>query len=312
MAGTINLPMTDSEGVTSFEIYGNPTPEAQRPTAAPSTISTQYFKTMEVPIIKGRDFTEDDNVATNPVIIISQSLAKKYFPGVDPIGKKLRPAGMPSEPVWMEIVGVVGDVRLGATQRDIESAMYFPAAQSLHSCCLYTVVRTRLDPLAVEHSIENVVAAMDKDLPITQVSTMDQLIAKQLSQARLGMILLGSFAILALLLTIVGIYGVIAYSVSRQTRDIGVRMALGARRLAVLGSVLKEAAALLGAGVVIGLVATIASDSLLRNMVYGVSQSDARIFAFSVALVVTSGLIAAIVPAFRAATINPVQALRNE
>jgi hypothetical protein len=147
VAGTINLPMTDSEGVTSFEIYGNPTPEAQRPTAAPSTISTQYFKTMEVPIIKGRDFTEDDNVATNPVIIISQSLAKKYFPGVDPIGKKLRPAGMPSEPVWMEIVGVVGDVRLGATQRDIESAMYFPAAQSLHSCCLYMVVRTRLDPL---------------------------------------------------------------------------------------------------------------------------------------------------------------------
>jgi macrolide transport system ATP-binding/permease protein len=126
------------------------------------------------------------------------------------------------------------------------------------------------------------------------------------------MILLGSFAILALLLTIVGIYGVIAYSVSRQTHYIGVRMALGARRLAVLGSVLKEAAALLGAGVVIGLVATIASDSLLRNMVYGVSQSDARIFAFSVALVVTSGLIAAIVPAFRAATINPVQALRNE
>src|ERR1700761_822608 len=111
-------------------------------------------------------------------------------------------------------------VRLGATQRDIESAMYFPATQSLHSCCLYTAVHTRLDPLAVEHSSESVVAAMDKGLPITQVSTMNQLIAKQRSQARLEMILLGSFVILALLSTIVGIYCVIAYSVSRQTHDI--------------------------------------------------------------------------------------------
>src|SRR5262249_25773173 len=160
-------------------------------------------------------------------------------------------------PPWREIVGVVGTIRLGATQRETRPAMYLPANQLDAWCCLYSVVRTSLDPQSLKASVEKIVAGMDKDIPVTQLRTMNELMFLQLYQPRFAMVLLSTFAGLALVLTIVGLYGVMSYSVAQRTREIGVRMALGAQRSAVLKMVLRDAATLLAAGIVLGLIAAL-------------------------------------------------------
>lgn len=313
-AGNINLPMTDSEANTPFEESERPTPESARPSADLATISTEYFKTMQMPLIRGRDFADQDDADSPPVVIISREFAKRYFPNQDVIGKKIRLAAMPGESPspWREIVGVVGDLRFGATQREVTPAMYVPAAQATDSCCLYTIIRTRLDPLTLGRTTERLVASMDPDLAITQVSTMDELVSNQLTQPRFEMVLLGTFAFLALALTIVGLHGVMMYSVSRRTREIGIRMALGAKRSTVLRTILREAAILLGIGMAIGISGSLASASLIKNMLYGTTPHEPLVFGWVVLVVAASGLIAACFPAFRAASINPIQALREE
>jgi ABC-type lipoprotein release transport system permease subunit len=263
-------------------------------------------------LIRGRDFADHDDVKAPPVVIVSREFAKRYFPNEEVIGKKIRPAGMAGESSWREVVGVVGDLRFGVTERDVMPAMYVPAAQVIDACCLYTVIRARLDPLTLEHTVEHLVSAMDPDLPITQVSTMDDLVSNQLTQPRFAMVLLGTFAFLALALTIVGLHGVMAYSVSRRTREIGIRMALGAQRITVLRAILGEAAILLGIGIAIGITVSLASASLLKDMLYGTTAHDPLVFAWVVVVVAASGLIAAYFPAYRAASIHPIQALRDE
>jgi predicted permease len=312
--GNINLPMTNSESNTTFEEPESPTPEPERPSATLATISTEYFKTMQMPLIRGRDFVDLDDVNSSPVVIVSREFARKYFLNQDVIGKKIRLARMPGEPPspWREVVGVVGDIRFGATQREVPPAMYVPAAQAIDSCCLYTIIRTRLDPLALERATEHLVAAMDSDLPITQISTMDDLVSDQLAQPRFAMELLGTFAFLALTLTVVGLHGVMTYSVSRRTREIGIRMALGAKRSTVLRTILREAATLLGIGTAIGIPISLASASLLKSMLYGTTPQEPLVFGWVVVVVAASGLIAAYFPAFRAASIDPIQALREE
>jgi ABC-type antimicrobial peptide transport system permease subunit len=190
--------------------------------------------------------------------------------------------------------------------------MYVPAAQATDSCCLYTIIRTRLDPLTLGRTSERLVASMDPDLAITQVSTMDELVSNQLTQPRFEMVLLGTFAFLALALTIVGLHGVMMYSVSRRTREIGIRMALGAKRSTVLRTILREAAILLGIGMAIGISGSLASASLIKNMLYGTTPHEPLVFGGVVLVVAASGLIAACFSAFRAASINPIQALREE
>jgi putative ABC transport system permease protein len=311
-AGNINLPMTDSESYTPFQESEHPTTESERPSAALATVSTEYFKTMQMPLILGRDFADQDDVKAPPVTIVSREFAKRYFPNQDVIGKKVRPDGMPGESPWREVVGVVGDLRFGVTQREVVPAMYLPATQAIDSCCLYTIIRTRLDPLALEHTVGHLVAAMDPDLPITQSSTMDELVSNQLTQPRFAMVLLGSFAFLALALTVVGLHGVMTYSVSRRTREIGIRMALGAQRTSVLGAIMREATILLGIGIAIGICISLASASVLENMLYGTTPHEPRVFGWVVVVVAASGLIAAYRPALRAVSINPTQALREE
>ncbi len=314
-AGNINLPMTDSESSTPFEESERPTSESQRPSAALATVSTEYFRTMEMPLISGRDFADHDDVNAPPVIIVSSSFAKRYFPREDALGKKIRPSGVPDGPgisPWREVVGIVGDLHFGVTQRDVEPAMYVPAAQAIHSCCLYTVIRTQSEPLTLERTVEHLVATMDPELPITQVSTMGELVSGQLTQPRFAMVLLGIFAFLAVALTIVGLHGLITYSVIRRTREIGIRMALGAQRGTVLGTILCEAAILLGIGSTIGIFVSFASASLLENMLYGVTPHEPLVFGSVVLVIAGSGLIAAFFPAARAASIDPLQALREE
>ena len=313
VAGTLILPNTsDNIGIT-FEDPEHPVPESQQPAADFSTVSAGYFNTLQTPLLEGRDFSDRDDAKSSQVIIVNQAFADKYFPAEGVLGKKIKPgAGATGEPAWREIVGIVSNIRLSATQREIRPAMYVPATQLSEWCCLNTVVRTSVDPLSLAPSIGRVVASLDKDIPVTRVRTMKELMSSELSQPRFAMVLLGTFAGLAIVLTIVGLFGVMMYSVARRTREIGVRMALGAQRTKVLKMLLSEAAILLSVGIVIGLVAALASASVLQSMLFGVGSRNPVVLILVCIAVALAGLLAAFIPAFRAAKVDPMVALRYE
>ncbi|HET6176803.1 MAG TPA: ABC transporter permease [Candidatus Sulfotelmatobacter sp.] len=314
-AGVMILPMTNDDAVISFEDPEHPTPESTRPAADLSPVSPEYFRTMQIPLIEGRDFSDRDDMKSLQVMIVNQAFAQKFFPGEDVIGKKLKPgagSGTKDGPPWREIVGVVGDIRLSGTQRDLRPAMYLPSGQLPTWCCLYSVIRTSVDPLSVESSARQVVSSLDKDIPVTQVRTMNDLMFAQLSQPRFAMVLMGTFAGLALVLTMVGLYGVMTYSVTRRTREIGVRMALGAQRSAVLTMVLQDAAILLAIGIAMGVAAALACAPVLQGMLYGTGSRNPVVLIAVGAAMAVSGLAAAYIPAFRAARVEPMTALRYE
>jgi len=314
-AGTVLMPMTNDGIRLTFEDPEHPVPAGRQSAADFAAISPQYFSTMQTPLLKGRDFTERDEGNSAQVLIVNQAFVDRYFPGEEVLGKKLKPGagnGKPGGPPWREIVGVVGNIRLGAMQREMRPAMYAPAAQLDTWCCLYSVVRSTVDPVSLEQSIRHVVNSMDSEIPVTQVRTMRELMAAQLSEPRFTMVLLGAFAGLAIVLTIVGLYGVMTYSVTRRTREIGVRMALGAQRMSVLTMVLRDAVLLLAMGIVLGIAAVLALASILQNMLYGTGSRNPVVLMLVCLGVALAGLLAAYIPAFRAARVDPMVALRYE
>jgi putative ABC transport system permease protein len=314
-AGTMLPPMTDNSAHLSFEDPEHPVSKGQQPNARVDVVSTDYFRTMGIPLVAGRDFSDGDTEDSPQVMIVTQAFARKYFPGENVLGKKLKPGagdGKPEGPAWRTIVGVVGDIRHAATEREMEPMYYLPASQLSTWCCLYSAVRTGMDPMSLEPEVRSLVTSMDRDIPVTDAHTMRDLIGMQLAQPRFAMVLLGAFAGLALVLTVVGLYGVMAYSVARRTREIGVRLALGARRGAVLQMVMRQAAILVGAGMAIGLIATVASGSVLQSLLYGTGSRNPVVLAAVCCVVAVAGLVAAYVPAMRAAGVDPMVALRSE
>ena len=314
-AGSMLLPMSDNSAHISFEDPEHPVSKAQEPSASLDVISDGYFRTMQIPLMAGRDFSSADTQTAPQVMIVSQAFAEKYFPGENVLGKKLKPGagnGDPKGPPWREIVGVVGDIRHGATSREMEPMYYLPESQLSTWCCLYSVVRTQTEPASLEPAARTLVASMDRDIPVTDMHTMRDLIALELGQARFATVLLSVFAGLALVLTVVGLYGVMAYSVVRRTREIGVRLALGAQRGMVLAMVLRQAALLVSAGVVIGIAVSVASASVLNSMLYGTGARNPVVLLLVCLLVATAGLLAAYLPALRASGIQPMQALRSD
>ena len=314
--GAHNLPMTDDLAMISFENPERPIPSRQLPNVDLTiVISDGYFKTLQTPLLQGRDFSEADDMTAPQVMMVNQAFVQQYFPGEPVLGKKLKSGagnGTPGGPPWRTIIGVVGNIRHFAYQQEMPAQMYLPASQMPTWCCLHTVVRTSVDPMSLEPEARQLVLSMDPDVPVTEVRTMPELQSLQLAQPRFAMILLGAFAALALILTVVGLYGVMAYSVSRRTREIGVRLALGAPRSAVLKMVLWDAAVLLMMGIGIGVAASLASASVLKSMLYGTAPRDPLVLAVVCASVALAGLMAAYIPAFRAASIDPTRALRSE
>jgi predicted permease len=308
-AGSMFLPMTDNDANATFENPERPVPAGQRSTAPINLISSQYFRTMQIPLLKGRDFTEADDVKALQVMIVNQAFVRRYFAGEDVLGKKLRPN---SDNGWRQIVGVVGDTRQSAMQAQPQPVMYLPASQLPNWCCLYSVVRASVDSLSLEPAVRHLLASIDPELPVTDARTMRDLIELQVGLPKLAAILLGTFAGLALALTIVGLYGVMTYSVTQRTRDIGVRLALGAHRSSVLAMVLRDAGILVAWGVGIGLTATFVVTSVLRAVLFNTRPRDPLVLTGVCAVVVSVGFLAAYLPAARAASIDPMQALRTE
>jgi putative ABC transport system permease protein len=314
-AGSMILPMTDDDAHISFENPEKPVAKGLRSGAELEPVTPGFLRTMQIPLVAGRDFTEADNMQAPQVMIVNQAFAKTYFPGENPIGKKLKPGagnGSKDGPPWRQIVGVVGNVRHSATQREMQPAMYLPSSQLPTWCCLTSVVKTSVDPMSLEPEVRKLVASMDPDIPVTDVRTMPDLISMRLAQPRFATVLFGTFAILSLILTVVGLYGVMAYSVSQRTREIGLRFALGAERGSVLGMILRSAAGLLGSGIAIGITATLVFGPILSEMLYGTGPRNPAVLLVVCAVMALAGLLAAYVPAARAASIEPMRALRTE
>jgi len=312
-AGVWPLPLGGDSAVVAFNIEERPAAQPNRPHARMAFATPGYFSTAGIPLLKGRFFTELDDAKAPRVLIVNKAFADKYFPGEDALGKRITSgAGVPGEPPSPEeIVGVVGSAKLFALDAEPQPIYYFPYKQ-LPWRPPAMIVRTTVPPQTLESAIRAQVAALDPAIPVFQVSTMEELLSVQLTEQRFLTLLLGCFAGVALLLAMVGLYGVMAYAVTRRTREIGVRIALGASRSMVLSMVLKEAVVLLAAGLVLGLSASLATDRLLQSALFGVSSLDLAVLGLSALLVALTGLLAAYLPARRATKVDPMVALRYE
>jgi putative ABC transport system permease protein len=308
-AGGVNdLPFSGSRTTSSFDIEGvPPSSTAEVRQADRRDISPDYFKAMGIPLLKGRRFTDGDNADAPPVAIINEDLARKYWPGRDPIGQKLNLY----EKDW-EIVGVVGDVKLLDLAKENTPEMYLPCAQSGSPPWMFFAIQSRLGVSSLIASVRNAVREVVPDEPLYDVRTMEERVEASTAPRRLNAWLLGIFAALALVLSAVGTYGVIAYSVAQRTHEFGIRMALGAERGDVLKLVLGQGIALTLLGVSVGLAGAAGLTRYLSSLLYGVRPNDALTFATVGLLLTTVALLASYIPARRATKVDPMVALRYE
>jgi putative ABC transport system permease protein len=301
------FPLAGDRWIEYFTQIGKPpVPQGNEPTAAYFASTPGYFSALHIPLQAGRDFTEHDDAAATPVAIISQTTAQQFYRNENPIGQQIR---MGKRSRAAEIVGIVGDVRDQGLESKGRPAVYEPAAQVPFDS-MYFGVRTEGDPAGFISSVRAVMREIDPELPLDAVGTVDALVSTSLSQKRFSMLLMAVFAGLALILAIVGIYGVISYSITQATQEIGIRMALGAGRAHVLRIVLGYAGVLMAAGLAAGIGAALLAGRLLATQLFEIKPTDPLTLA-AVALTAT-GFAASMIPAWRAMCVDPLVALRNE
>ena len=278
------------------------------------SVSPDYFRTLGIFLQTGRLFTDRDRAGASRVAVINGALAEKFFPGEDPLGKRLRPyvdADYKTAEKFVEVVGIVGNARYGRLEEAVEPAVYLCSLQPTDPTPVL-VVRTSLDPGGVTEAVRREVSKLDRNVPLTAVQTMAERAGEVTSRPRFIAVLLGLLAGLALLLAAVGTYGVMAYSVSARTRELGIRLALGARAGDVLRLVLREGATLIAAGLAAGLAAAWASLRVLQGQLYDLDAADPTTFGLVTLLLAAVALLACYLPARRAAAIEPLTALRRE
>jgi len=309
---TWQLPLSGASASTSLEIEGQPNEPGTAPMGVLHSAAPGYFRTMGIPFLNGRDFTDHDDMKSAPVIIVNETLAKRFFPGGDAIGKHITPGfSTTGERNKREIVGVVGDVKHQGLKGSAVPEFYFPQAQ-MPVTSLTLVVRTSGDPHALVDPVRNEVHAMDANAPVFGVLTADEYMSRSVASTRFNMTLLAAFAALALVMTAVGLYGVISFSVSQSTREIGIRMALGAQRRDVLQLVMGQGMILTLLGIVLGLVAAYGLTRLMSGLLFGVRTTDPSTFGGVALLLVAVAALACYIPARRATKVDPLVALRYE
>jgi putative ABC transport system permease protein len=278
------------------------------------SVSPEYFKTLRINLLKGRVFTAQDRAGAPRVAVINQAAAEKFFPNEDPIGKRVRPyidAEYETTEKSVAIVGVVADVRYGRLEEVIEPDLYVSSLQPTDAAQTL-ILRTTVDPAMHTAAVRREVSALDPNVPLTAIQTMKERAGEVTSRTRFITVLLGVFAGLALVLASVGIYGVMAYSVSARQREMGIRIALGAQRRAVLQLVLREGAMLIVGGLALGILVAWASLRVLQSQLYGLSTSDPLTFGVVASLLAVVALLACWIPARRATKVDPLVALRYE
>jgi predicted permease len=307
------MPLQGHELRLAFDIEGRPTSNTERPRADAAIVTSGFFQAMGIPLLSGRDFTEADRLDTPPVLVVNQAFARKFFPGEDVIGKHIRPgAGNPGEgpPVMREIVGVVGDAKQSLAG-DYDPIYYFPFEQLTWGIGTM-VLRTTVPPFQIESAAREILADLDPVAPIHRVRTGNQLADAVTAMMRFLVILTGGFAVVALLLAVTGLYGVLSYAVEKRRREIGIRIAVGADRNQVLALVFRQATVMLAVGLVFGLAGAAVSGRVLAAALSGVGTLDWTLLAIACCTMIGAGIAATYIPAVRAATVDPMQALRNE
>jgi putative ABC transport system permease protein len=313
-AGLINTLPLDPGPTTGFRVEGRPvlTPD-KWPMVNYRAVSPDYFRAMGIPVVEGRAYTERDNTNAPLVMIINQQTAHEIFPGEDPVGKRITFGNTDQnrQPVWFEIVGVVANVRSLELREESQSEIYFSSLQDYWST-MSLVVRSTVEPASLSAAVRQAVNDVDKSVPVSQVKTMDRVVSESITQPRFNLFLLALFSTVAMLLSAAGIYGVTAYTVSQRTHELGIRLALGAQVGDVLKMILGQGMAVIGVGLVLGLVAASALMRLLRSLLFGVDENDPLTFAAITIVLLIVALIACYIPARRATKVDPLEALRAE
>jgi predicted permease len=307
-----NLPFSGNAFNSSFMIEGRPIPPVtERPRAYYRVVSPDYFSTMGIQLIRGNQFTDRDTADVPGVAIINDVAARKFWPGEEPLGKKIKRGRPESKNPWVTIVGIVGSGNQNSLREAAQPEVYTPYLQNA-SRTFTLVTRTSVDPRTLAGSIRKEVWATDRDLPVSNMKLMSELISNSVAQPRFYVILIGVFAALALILAAVGVYGVMSYSVTLRTRDIGIRMALGARPADIFKHILGQALLLALIGLGIGIVLAITSTRVMSSLLYGINATDPLTLVATSLVLLAVALLASYVPARRATKVDPMVALRYE
>jgi predicted permease len=312
-AGSVSaLPLSQMFAWGPISVEGRPlAPGEQFINADIRIVSGDYFRTMEIPLVKGRFFDERDTRTSMRVVIIDQHMAEELWPGEDAVGKRIRGGGADSTAPWITVVGVVGRVRQYALDSDSRIATYHPHTQYAVRG-MNVVVRSHGDPAALTGAVRAAIHAIDPDVPIYGVRTMEQRVSDSLATRRFSMLLLTLFAVLALGLAMIGLYGVMAYLVGQGVRELGIRLALGASPTALLLMIVRQGVVVALTGVGIGLAGALALTRFMRGLLYGVDPLDPATFTAIAALLTMTAIGASYLPARRAAHIDPAVSLKNE
>lgn len=312
-AAISHLPLTGKEELDGFSVEGRTDPiEASLvQTADFRVITPEYFRAMRIPLLKGRFFNEQDRANTPYSVIIDESFARRFFPGEEPLGRRIDEDGSRTGHGFAVIVGVVGGVKHTDVKAEPRPTMYVPAEQSPWET-MTLVVRSSGDPSALAAALREEVSAVDKDQPLSEIATMEQLFAKAVAPQRFNLMLVGLFATLALTLATVGVYGVIAYSVTQRAQEMGVRLALGASSRDILRLIIGQAMRISLLGVGLGLIAAVGLTRVMTSLLFEVSATDPVVFVGLAILLIAVTLVASYIPARRATKVDPLEALRYE
>jgi predicted permease len=307
------IPLVLQGDTVGISIEGRPDPgPAERPDVVTRVVSPHYFATMGIELLQGREFGEQDRVGPGAVVVISETMARRLWPGEDPIGKRITPGRADDPDDWCEIIGVVKDVRQFQLDADPKPQMYFTYEQAEFFAPNHLVVRTNVEPQSLAATVRGTVWEIDKDQPVSNISTMEEILSESVARQRFSTLLLGIFAAVALVLAAVGIYGVMSYTVAQRTREIGIRMALGAQSGDVLKLVIGQGMRLALVGVTVGLIGAFALTRLMQSLLFDVSATDPVTFVVIAFLLTAVALLACYLPARRAVKVDQTVALRYE